>query len=88
MFGRYIHITSYISDMYVCVGFKVVVEKDAGVLSQFPDEDYEAVGAAIVPRKQAWKADIVVCSFYSSLSSVFICMYVCRPRCSLRTTRR
>jgi alanine dehydrogenase len=32
----------------VDAGFKVLVEKDAGLLSSFPDADYQAVGAEIV----------------------------------------
>jgi alanine dehydrogenase len=32
----------------VDAGFKVLVEKDAGLLSSFPDETYQAVGAEIV----------------------------------------
>ena len=50
-----------------------MVEKEAGVLSQFPDEDYEAVGAEIVSRKQAWKAEIVVCT----VRHVCVCIHSC-----------
>ena len=41
-------------------GFKVVVEKGAGVAAGFSDEAYEAEGATIVPNADAWKSDIVI----------------------------
>jgi len=43
-------------------GHKVLVEKDAGLLSSFPDEDYQAVGAEIVgAAANVWgNADMVV----------------------------
>ena len=40
--------------------FKVVVEKGAGVASEFSDDQYEAVGATIVSSDEAWKSDIVI----------------------------
>jgi len=40
-------------------GFRVVVERDAGLLSQFPDSSYVAAGAEIAARRAVWKADIV-----------------------------
>ena len=40
--------------------FKVVVEKGAGVASEFSDDQYEAVGATIVSSAEAWKSDIVI----------------------------
>ena len=43
-------------------GHKVLVEKDAGALSSFPDDDYQAVGAEIVgAASDVWRlADMVV----------------------------
>jgi NAD(P) transhydrogenase len=41
-------------------GFKgVVVEKGCGTAAGFPDADYEAAGAKVVPRAEALKANIV-----------------------------
>ena len=45
----------------VSAGFKVFVEREAGLLSQFPDSAYLSAGVEIVSRKAAWKADIGVC---------------------------
>ena len=46
----------------VDAGHKVLVEHDAGALSSFPDADYLAVGAVIVPDAAAvWAtSDMVV----------------------------
>ena len=45
----------------IAMGFKVVVEKDAGALAAFSDEDYKAAGAEIAATAKAalGKADIV-----------------------------
>jgi NAD(P) transhydrogenase len=43
----------------VKAGFNVHVEKGAGALSQFSDALYEAAGAKIVSKEDAYKADIV-----------------------------
>merc|ERR1711871_318871 len=43
----------------VKAGFKVHVEKGAGALAQFSDSLYEAAGAKIVSKEEAFKADIV-----------------------------
>ena len=50
-------------------GFKgVVVEKGCGTAAGFPDADYEAAGAKVVPRAEALKANIVfkVCTEFST----------------------
>jgi alanine dehydrogenase len=46
----------------VDAGFKVLVEHDAGLLSSFPDDDYQAVGAEIVGEAHnVWsKSDMIV----------------------------
>jgi len=44
----------------VKLGYEVVVERNAGVRSSFPDADYEAAGAALVPAADAWGADVVL----------------------------
>jgi len=41
-------------------GFRVLVEKDAGHLAGFPDEQYTAVGAAIVDCETAWSNSNVI----------------------------
>eukprot|EP00088_Acartia_fossae_P059293 TRINITY_DN701_c0_g1_i4.p1 TRINITY_DN701_c0_g1~~TRINITY_DN701_c0_g1_i4.p1 ORF type:complete len:1059 (+),score=355.56 TRINITY_DN701_c0_g1_i4:149-3325(+) len=41
-------------------GFQVQVEENAGVLSQFRNDDYVASGATIVPKKEAFSKDIVL----------------------------
>jgi NAD/NADP transhydrogenase alpha subunit len=38
-----------------------VVEREAEMLSEFPDSAYLSAGAQIVSKKAAWKADIGVC---------------------------
>jgi hypothetical protein len=43
----------------VKAGFQVQVESGAGAASTFSDEMYKAVGAEIVGKDMAWKADIV-----------------------------
>ncbi|MBS0271636.1 MAG: Re/Si-specific NAD(P)(+) transhydrogenase subunit alpha [Proteobacteria bacterium] len=46
----------------IALGFKVVVEKDAGATSQYPDEAYEAAGAKIAPtpEKALEKAQVIL----------------------------
>lgn len=44
----------------VGLGFEVVVEKGAGVLSSFPDSHYVDAGAKIVTKAQAWASPIVM----------------------------
>ncbi|HUS33100.1 MAG TPA: Re/Si-specific NAD(P)(+) transhydrogenase subunit alpha [Kofleriaceae bacterium] len=41
-------------------GWQVVVEKGAGDPASYPDSQYEAAGATMVSRADAWSADIVV----------------------------
>jgi len=41
------------------LGYEVVVEADAGVLSSFDDDAYAAAGATIGSAEQAWQADVV-----------------------------
>jgi len=42
-------------------GFKVVVEKEAGLNAHFSDADYEAAGASVVSSDDVWKnSDIVM----------------------------
>ncbi len=43
------------------LGYTVVVESGAGVRAGFTDEAYEAAGARIATREEAWGADLVVC---------------------------
>ncbi|GHH99305.1 alanine dehydrogenase [Neobacillus kokaensis] len=46
---------------YVKAGHQVLVEKDAGLGSGIPNEEYEKAGATIVPTAaDAWAADMVV----------------------------
>jgi H+-translocating NAD(P) transhydrogenase subunit alpha len=40
-------------------GFDIHVEEGAGRLAGFPDEDYDAAGAKIVSKKEAWTSPIV-----------------------------
>lgn len=41
---------------FIKKGFNVTVEKDAGVLSNFSNADYEAVGAKIEPRDKVFSS--------------------------------
>ncbi|NOZ42905.1 MAG: Re/Si-specific NAD(P)(+) transhydrogenase subunit alpha [Alphaproteobacteria bacterium] len=41
----------------ILLGFEVVVEKDAGLMSNIPDDHYSAVGAAITPDAEATYKD-------------------------------
>jgi NAD(P) transhydrogenase subunit alpha len=41
-------------------GWQVVVERGAGAAASYPDAQYEAAGATIVDRPDAWGADIVL----------------------------
>ncbi|WP_353114202.1 Re/Si-specific NAD(P)(+) transhydrogenase subunit alpha [Microbacterium sp.] len=42
------------------LGYEVVVEEGAGTRSSYPDEDYRAAGAGIVPRDDAWASALVL----------------------------
>ena len=42
------------------LGYEVVVEAGAGAASSFPDAAYDAAGASVVERADAWHADIVL----------------------------
>lgn len=42
------------------LGYEVVVEAGAGVASSFPDAAYEAAGAVVVARDEAWAAEVVL----------------------------
>jgi NAD(P) transhydrogenase alpha subunit len=44
----------------VALGYDVVVERDAGHASSFPDEAYTAAGARIETADEAWQADVVL----------------------------
>jgi NAD(P) transhydrogenase len=41
-------------------GFKILVERNAGLYAQFPDSEYEKAGATIVDTTEAFKADLVL----------------------------
>lgn len=41
-------------------GWQVAVERGAGDLASYPDAQYEAAGATLVTRAEAWAADIVL----------------------------
>ena len=43
------------------LGYEVCVESDAGALADYYDDQYEAAGATVVSKEEAWGADIVVC---------------------------
>ncbi len=43
------------------LGYEVCVEHGAGLAASYPDEQYEAAGAKLVDREEAWGADIVTC---------------------------
>ncbi len=43
------------------LGYDVCVETGAGVRANYFDDQYEAAGAAIVSKEEAWGADIVTC---------------------------
>ncbi len=44
----------------VGLGYEVVVETGAGAASSFPDEDYAAAGARVVPAAEVWCANVVL----------------------------
>ncbi len=41
------------------LGYAVIVEERAGARSSFTDEAFRVAGAAVVPRAEAWAADVV-----------------------------
>ena len=43
------------------LGYEVCVEAGAGAKASYFDDQYEAAGAAIVSKEEAWGADIVTC---------------------------
>src|SRR5688500_2352258 len=45
---------------WIKAGWQVAVERGAGERADFPDSQYEAAGATIVDRAEAWHADIVL----------------------------
>jgi NAD(P) transhydrogenase subunit alpha len=45
---------------WVKAGWQVAVERDAGSAANYPDALYEAAGATVVGRAEAWHADIVL----------------------------
>jgi NAD(P) transhydrogenase subunit alpha len=49
-----------VAGRWVKAGWQVVVERGAGTAADYPDAQYEAVGATIVDRVAAWHADIVL----------------------------
>ena len=42
------------------LGYEVVVETEAGAASAFPDAAFAEAGALVVPRAEAWHADVVL----------------------------
>jgi len=61
--GIYIYIYIYVQSVSKLTkpGFKVVVEKEAGLNAHFSDADYEAAGASVVSSDDVWKnSDIVM----------------------------
>jgi len=42
------------------LGYQVAVAAGAGALASFPDADYAAAGATVVPPEEAWSADVVL----------------------------
>lgn len=44
----------------LALGFKVVIEQNAGVYAGFDDASYQAAGATMVDTQQAWAANIVL----------------------------
>ena len=44
----------------IALGYEVVVEEGAGSASSFPDAEYVAAGARVIPSSAAWSADIVL----------------------------
>ncbi|MFC4137687.1 MULTISPECIES: Re/Si-specific NAD(P)(+) transhydrogenase subunit alpha [unclassified Microbacterium] len=42
------------------LGYRVVVEKDAGAAASYPDDAYVEAGATIVDREPAWGSDVVL----------------------------
>ncbi|QJC38016.1 Re/Si-specific NAD(P)(+) transhydrogenase subunit alpha [Enterobacteriaceae endosymbiont of Donacia marginata] len=42
------------------LGFKVYVEKDAGILSYFQNQDFINAGAKIVENKKIWESNIII----------------------------
>lgn len=55
---------------YIKLGFTVYVEKDAGVLSGFLDDNYAAQGAHIAEKLPLDQADILLCLHMPSLSTL------------------
>ncbi|CAK9885046.1 MAG: NAD(P) transhydrogenase subunit alpha [Candidatus Erwinia impunctatus] len=47
-------------EQLIALGFNVVVENGAGKLASFDDSAYEAAGASITDRSQAWQSDIIL----------------------------
>ena len=43
------------------LGYDVCVESGAGVRADYFDDQYEAAGATIVSKEEAWGSDIVTC---------------------------
>lgn len=43
------------------LGYSVRVQSGAGEGASYPDDQYEAAGASIVSKDEAWSSDIVVC---------------------------
>ncbi|MCX5746894.1 MAG: Re/Si-specific NAD(P)(+) transhydrogenase subunit alpha [Proteobacteria bacterium] len=41
-------------------GFDVAIERGAGEAASYPDAQYEAAGAVVVDRAEAWQADLVL----------------------------
>jgi len=45
---------------WIKAGWNVAVERGAGEAASYPDSQFEAAGATLVPRAEAWTADIVL----------------------------
>ena len=52
-------ITPTIAKQLVNKGFQILIEKTAGKLSNFSDQDYSEAGATIADRKEVFQADII-----------------------------
>jgi len=50
-------------------GFNILVEENAGALASFRNQDYEAAGAKVVPRKDAFESGK---KYLSLIGNIFI----------------
>lgn len=54
-----VSITPSVVKSIIQLGYKVKVEKNAGILSNFYDDDYKEAGASIVTNEDIWKSDVI-----------------------------